>query len=180
VPLIRAASAAALHRYREVIAAGAAAAGGLWLAAQGGFLPVAFGLALSGLGAFWAVTALRRLRFQQGIGAPGVVDVDEGQIGYLGPGIGGQAGGYVALDDLVELRLIRVHGARLWRLKQGDGQALLIPVAAAGSERLFEAFAVLPGFRTQALVEALDAGPGEDRVVWRRDGARGSPRLVRG
>ena len=59
---------------------------------------------------------------------PGVVEVDEGQVGYLGPTFGG----YVALPDLVELRLIAIRGQRLWRLKQADGQALLIPVAAAG------------------------------------------------
>jgi hypothetical protein len=180
MPLIRAGAGAALHRHREVIAAGAAGAGGLWLAAQGGYFLVPLGLALSGLAAFWAVTALRRQRFRQGIGAPGMVEVDESQIGYLGPGTGSYAGGYVALGDLVELRLIRVHGARLWRLKQDDGQALLIPVAAAGSDRLFDAFAALPGIRMQALVEALQSATGEDQVVWRRDGVRGRLRLVRG
>lgn len=176
MPLIRDEAAAALHRYREVIAAGAAGAAGLWLAAQGGYVLIPVGLALTGLAVVWAVTALRRLRFRQDIDAPGVVEVDEGQIGYLGPG----SGGYVALGDLVELRLIRIRGTRVWRLKQGDGQALLIPVAAAGADRLFDAFAALPGMQTQALVDALESPVTEDRVIWRRDGGAGGSRLIRG
>ena len=57
------------------------------------------GAALVALAAGLALTAWRRLRFAQGGEAPGVVEVDEGQIGYLGPGIGG----FVALLDLVEI-----------------------------------------------------------------------------
>jgi hypothetical protein len=105
-----------------------------------------------------------------------VVEVDEGQVGYFGPGIGG----FVGLPDLVELRLVSVQGGRFWRLKQADGQALLIPVDAAGAERLFDAFASLPGMDTQALVTALVPVPGERSsrgavvaisdsvVIWRR------------
>ena len=75
--------------------------------------------------------------------------------------------------------MIRLRGNRLWRLKQADGQALLIPVAAAGADRLFDAFATLPGMDTQALVAALE-GTGEDRVVWRRGKGPAQLRLVKG
>ena len=129
-----------------------------------------------GLAVAWAISALRRLRFAQGVAAPGVVEIDEGQVGYLGPGLGG----YVALPDLVEVRLIRLHGKRVWRLKQEDGQALLIPVEAAGAERLFDAFSVLPGLDSQALLAALDNAVTEDRVVWRRDRGPAGLRLVKG
>jgi hypothetical protein len=176
MPMMRGAALDTLRRYREVLAAATALAAGLWLAAQGGYLLVPIGLALAAVAGLWAVTALRRLRFRRDIDAPGVVEVDEGQIGYLGPSFGG----YVALADLVELRLIRVHRTRVWRLKQGDGQALLIPVAAAGSDRLFDAFAALPGLRTQVLVDALEAPEGDDRVVWRRAGGSGRLRLLKG
>jgi hypothetical protein len=110
------------------------------------------------------------------VDAPGMVEVDEGQVGYFGPG----DGGFVGLPELVELRLITVRGGRFWRLKQADGQALLIPVDAAGAERLFDAFASLPGMDTQALVTALAPLPvnGPSRgsvvaisdsvVIWRR------------
>ena len=114
------------------------------------------------------------LRFAQRVDAPGVVEVDEGQVGYFGPG----DGGFVGLPDLVELRLISLKGRRMWRLKQADGQALLVPVDAAGAERLFDAFASLPGMDTQALVAALDpvhasggaamVNVSDSLVIWRR------------
>lgn len=164
--LIRAEAQEALRRWREVIAAGALGLFGLWLVALGGYLLVPLGAVVLALALGWGVQAHRRMRFVQRVEAPGVVEVDEGQVGYLGPSFGG----FVALPDLVELRVIRVHGRRLWRLKQADGQALLIPVTATGAERLFEAFSALPGMDTQALVAAAAEG-GAERVVWRRNAA---------
>ncbi len=161
--MIRADVRAALWRAREAIAAGGLGLFGLWLMALGGYVLLPLGGMLAVLAVLWAVQALRRMRFVQDVDAPGVVEVDEGQVGYLGPSFGG----YVALPDLVELRLIVIHGKRLWRLRQEDGQALLIPVSATGAERLFDAFATLPGLDSQALVAALAEGAGA-RVVWRR------------
>ena len=168
---------AALSRGREVIFGGALAAAGGWLVWLGGYFLAPLGLALLALGVGWAVLASRRLRFGQAGDAPGVVEVDEGQIAYFGP----QVGGAVGLPDLVEIRLITMRGRRLWRLKQSDGQAMLIPVEAAGADRLFDAFAALPGMDTAALVAALNptgqshtralAVDAEMRLVWQRSGA---------
>ena len=164
------------ERGREVIAALGVVAGGLWLAWLGGYVLVPLGLGVAAIGAAWGLQALRRLRFAQGVDAPGVVEVDEGQVGYFGPGIGG----FVGLPDLVELRLVAIGGRRMWRLKQADGQALLVPVDAAGAERLFDAFASLPGMDARALVAALEprheSKPGngglatvsDSFVIWRR------------
>jgi len=163
---------AALHKGQEVIAAGAVVLVGVWLVWLGGYLLVPVGLLVMGLGTILAHMAWRRMRFVQAISAPGLVELDEGQVGYLGPG----DGGFLSLEELVELRLMRLHGKRMWRLKQADGQALLIPVEAQGAERLFDAFASLPGMDTRALVAALDPAPGvpgiaETRVIWRRASA---------
>ncbi len=174
--LIRPEVVAGLRRGREVIAAGVVIFIGLWLAWLGGLVLVPLGLGVAVIGVGWAVQSLRRLRFTQGHDAPGVVEVDEGQVGYFGPGVGG----FVGLPDLVELRLVSIRGQRMWRLKQADGQALLIPVDAAGAERLFDAFASLPGMDSGALVTALQPkdvsganGRGlsmvsESSVIWRR------------
>lgn len=174
--LIRPELAARLVRWREPIYAGALTLFGLWVATRGGWLLGPLGAGLVLLGAAWAAMALRRLRFAPGVAAPGMVEVDEGQVGYLGPAFGG----YVALPDLVELRLLTMRGRRLWRLKQADGQALLIPVDAAGAERLYDAFASLPGMDTAALVTALTPAEGTPgtalsadavtTVIWRRPG----------
>lgn len=166
----------ALWRWREVLFGLAMAAAGLWLMRLGGYLLVPVGLALGLGGLSLAVLAWRRMRFVTPGEAPGVVQVDEGQVSYMGP----QVGGFVSLRDLVELRLISIRGRRLWRLKQTDGQALLIPVEAMGTDALFDAFSTLPGMSSADLVAALaptaasssravQAG-GENRLVWRRQG----------
>lgn len=173
---IRPEAQATLWRWREVFAATALAVGGLWLGALGGYLLVPLGAALTVLALGFGLLAWRRLRFAQAGEAPGVVELDEGQISYFGPSFGGA----VALREMVELRLITMAGRRLWRLKQKDGQTLLIPVEATGAERLFDAFSALPGMDTGALVAAVDpqakasqakgrsvVSTSDSRVIWR-------------
>lgn len=178
--LIRPELAAALTRGREVLAAAALALFGLWLLWLGGWLLQAVGGAALLVAAGWGFQAWRRMHFAQDGEAPGIVEVVEGQIGYFGP----VTGGAVGLPDLVEIRLLTIRGRRVWRLKQADGQALLIPVEARGAEALFDAFAALPGMDTGELVAALGAGggpaargegralalAGESRLVWARAG----------
>ena len=174
--MIRDGARAALWRWREVLAAVAVAGAGLWMAWQGGYLLVPFGGLVAAMGAGLAVQGWRRMRFAQGADAPGIVEVDEGQISYLGPAVGG----FVNVPDLVELRLVALRGRRLWRLKQADGQALLVPVDAAGAEALFDVFAGLPGIDMSAVLAALTPeGRGDGRsivageaaqVLWRRAG----------
>lgn len=174
--MIRPELQAALWHWREVGVGLVVVAVGLWLMALGGYLLVPLGGVVAAGGAALAVLAWRRRRFVSAGDAPGVVRVDEGQISYLGP----QVGGFVSVRDLLEVRLIAMRGRRLWRLKQTDGQALLIPVEAAGAEALFDAFSALPGLSSGDLLAAL-APPsgadsravmagGENRLVWRRSG----------
>ena len=175
---IRPELAAAAWRGRELLAALSLALFGLWTATRGGYLLTPFGLALLALGAGWALTALRRLRFQQAGEAPGIVRVTEAQIAYFGP----RVGGFVGLPELTEIRLLTLRGRRIWKLKQADGQLLHIPVESDGAEALFDAFATLPGIDMAALVAALggDAAPSDsrvialaevDRLIWARKGA---------
>jgi hypothetical protein len=183
MPLIRPEISASVLRAREVIASAALGLFALWLVWLGGYILFPLGLMVLALAAIWALNALRRLRFAQGVHAPGVVEVDEGQIGYLGPSFGG----YVAIPDLTELRLVTMYGRRMWRLKQADGQAVLVPVDAAGAERLFDTFASLPGMDMSALMAAVDApavtgkaglpaisdapATADMRLIWRRQAA---------
>jgi len=101
------------------------------------------------------------LRFRRAEAGPGVVQVVEGQISYFGP----EEGGFIALNDLVELHLI--DAAQTWLMVAQDDTRLEIPVAAAGSEALFDAFATLPELRMQALLDALNAPePPLARAIW--------------
>ncbi len=166
----------AAHRWREVIAAGATLAAGLWCLSRPGFALPAIGLVLIIVGLGWAALALRRLRFRQDGEAPGIVRVTEAQIAYLGP----RVGGFIGLPDLSELRLLSYRGRRVWKLRSASGEALHIPVEAQGAEALFDAFAALPGMDTAALVAALGTdAPTDtkvvaldraDRVIWTRKG----------
>ncbi|OHC52100.1 MAG: hypothetical protein A3D16_08360 [Rhodobacterales bacterium RIFCSPHIGHO2_02_FULL_62_130] len=177
--LIRPEVTALITRASEVIWATVMTGFGLWLIWLGGYLLMPLGAGVAALGLGWGIMALRRMRFAQTIAAPGMVEVDEGQVGYMGP----TAGGFVSLPELTELRLITLRGRRVWRLKQADGQALLVPVDAEGAEGLFDAFTSLPGMDTAALVAALGGatGSGETlptshdtpdmQVIWRRQGA---------
>ena len=178
---IRPELSAALVRYREALGAGLVVLAGLWLMALGGYVLVPLGLIVAAIGAVLTLTALRRARFAQKVTAPGIVEVDERQISYLAP----ELGGFVSLDELVEIRLLAIKGRRMWRLKQVDGQALLIPVDAQGAETLFDVFASLPGMDSAALVVALQPAPAqsanlalaaETRVIWRK---HSGPRLAR-
>ena len=164
---------ALLFRFREALAGGVVVAGGVWLILLGGFILIPLGLVVAAIGAALTVTALRRARFAQTVNAPGIVELDEAQVAYLAPDLGG----FLSLDELIEIRLLILRGKRVWRLKQADGQALLIPVDAAGAERLFDAFANLPGMDSAVLVAALqpstlDQGnvslAAETRVIWRK------------
>jgi hypothetical protein len=175
--LIRPEVTETIWRAREVIWAGLVVALGGWMIALGGYVLIPLGLVVGGVGLVLAVTAFRRMRFEQGVLAPGVVELDEAQVGYMGP----ELGGFLSLPELVELRILSMRGRRVWRLKQADGQALLIPVDAKGAERLFDAFANLPGMDTADLLAALEPPTmpaqgaitlaAQTRVVWRRKGA---------
>ncbi|GHE03567.1 hypothetical protein U879_01020 [Defluviimonas sp. 20V17] len=153
-----------LYRWREAIAAATIVCLGLWVVSWGGPFFAVLGGAIGLIGAGLGLLAVRRVRFFRGAGAPGVVEVIEGQIGYFGP----LHGGYVALAELSELSLVAHLGQRAWRLSQPDGTILFIPIAAEGAEALFDAFAGLPGLDTHTLIAALDGPEVAARIVWRR------------
>ena len=152
--LIRPEVAASFLRWREICAAGGLGLAGLWLVVLGGWILVPIGVAAVATALGWGTIAYRRMRFFRAISAPGVVEIDEGQLGYFGPTFGG----FIALNDVVELRLAQWHETRKWRLKTIRGEVLLIPTTASGAEKLFDAFAALPGIDMALVAEALDRG----------------------
>ena len=143
-----------IWRLREVIVTAVIAVVGLWMIWLGGWILVPVGLIVLGLGGSLVRHALARLRFEQAVGAPGIVELDEAQLGYLGP----EVGGFISLNEAIELRMVTMRGRRLWRIKQADGQAMLVPIDAAGAGQLFDAFASLPGMDVSALAAAAGGG----------------------
>lgn len=156
-----------LSRWSEPLIAGVISLGGIWLALLGGwfFAVVGGGVILVGSALF--IGGWRRMPFRRAVSAFGVVEIVEGAIRYYGATA---LGGEIALHDLVEIRLLRLRGQGHWRLRS-NGEALLIPVDAAGAEALADAFNTLPGLDmgmvSAALAKVADQ-PDAMRVLWRR------------
>ncbi|MFW5641652.1 MAG: hypothetical protein ACOCY0_02695 [Roseicyclus sp.] len=161
---LRPGAVAALRKWREVLAALGLVALGLWIAAFPGPVVQGFGWVLVAVGTAVLIPASRRARFAASGEAPGVVNVVERRILYMGP----THGGAVALDDIDHLSIRRMEDGRAaWILVENDS-VLAIPVEAAGAEALFDAFTALPGLSAKALLAARDASrPGTTRL-WSR------------
>lgn len=165
---------ALLWRWREVLVAGAVSLLGLWWIVGPGRLLAVPGWGLLLAGAALGFIGFQRARFRSNGDGPGAVQVDEGQIAYFGP----LTGGVVALQSLERLSLdARTHPAH-WRLDAPGQDALLIPVNAAGSEGLFDAFATLPGLRTERMLAELRSGQNHVVVIWERKPLRPAHALL--
>jgi hypothetical protein len=162
---------AAVARWREVLVAAAIVALGVWIAVKpAGMIVTGFGYVLIGLGAVAMVPAVRRARFVTGGDGPGVVQVDEGRILFMGP----ETGGTMALDDLNVLSVRRSRdGATAWVLADAT-QLLVIPVDAAGADALFDAFAALPGLNLDKVIASVQSRTGGSQRLWVRPGASAS------
>jgi len=166
--LIRADARTTLWRLREVLIGGAILILGLYwgLATFGilqlvGFALAAIGLGLIGLG-------VQRARFRVGSGGPGIVQVDEGQITYFGP----LSGGAVAIVDLERLSLDHTARPAHWVLEQRGQSPLYVPLNAEGSDVLFDAFATLPGLRTERMLAEMRRQHPHAVVIWERNPSR--------
>lgn len=170
--LFRPEARATLWRWREVIAGAAVMAFGLWWA-WATYSPVrwlAVVIVLAGAALTW--TAVQRLRFRQGGGGAGVVQIVERRLAYWGP----LTGGMIDMDDLARLTLDPTGRPVHWVLTPHRGDTLHIPVDAEGADALFDLFAALPGIQTQQMLDTL-AHPGDGPVVlWRA----GRMRIVQG
>jgi hypothetical protein len=155
---------AAVWRWREVLFGVLVIVLGVWFVTGPGFLLAVPGYALVAAGGALMWIGVQRGRFRgKGDGA-GAVQVDEGQVSYFGP----LTGGSVALRELQSLTLDGTLFPPHWRLNQEGSPALLIPVNAAGSEALFDAFATLPGLKTERMLSTLKANPHQAVVIWQR------------
>ncbi|SMC51952.1 hypothetical protein [Primorskyibacter flagellatus] len=172
--LLRAEAKAALWRWRETITGVAVAALGLhWVVNLWGILNW-MGYPVLLIGIALTVMGVQRARFRTEDTAPGVVQIDEGRISYFGPLSGGIA-------DLADLRSLAIDpGSKPphWVLSRRGEPDLHIPLGAAGADALFDAFAALPGIRTEHMLRQMQAGGTERIMIWHRaDMPRPSARL---
>lgn len=155
---------ATLWRWREVLAGIALAVLGLWLLAQArGVLVYLAPVMLVGAGAF-IVIGLQRGRFRGASGGLGTVQVDEGEVTYFGP----LSGGSVSMREVQRVTLDGEQSPAHWRLEQPHQPPLMIPVDADGAEALFDAFAALPGLKTERMLATLRAESETAVLIWER------------
>jgi hypothetical protein len=155
----------ALRRWREVLVGVIAIVIGLWWVFGPGRLLTMPGAALIAAGVALLWVGVQRGRFRSSGGGAGAVQVDEGQVTYFGP----LTGGAIALRELQTLILRKSLRPDHWQLDQPGHPPLLIPVNAAGADTLFDAFATLPGLRTERMLEAMRTQSAADIVIWEKD-----------
>lgn len=123
------------------------------------------GLVVSLVGIILLRTAIQRIRFRRSEKAPGMVDVTEREISYFGP----MHGKTISLESLnkIELRESEAYAA-IWVLHHTEGDPMIVPTTAKGSDRLFDAFTSLSGVQMSALVAAINQVPVHSQVIWER------------
>lgn len=162
------------HRFktwREAIVWAVVLIVGLWLVWQGyrwlAPLYLLLGLILAVFGFGLLRAAVRRQRLARGVG-PGEVLIDEGRIGFFGPG----GGGFLDRDALARVDLVidpdATWGDASWRFTAEDGQRLTVPLGAHGAPAIYDMLASLPGLTDGAAMASLAQGRAGTFLVWRR------------
>ena len=125
----------------------------------------AIGSAIALLGLVLLRGAVHLIRFRRSQKAPGMVDVTEREISYFGP----MHGKTVSLESLfkIELRESEAY-ASVWVLHNSEGDPMIVPTSAKGSDRLFDAFTSLSDVKMDALVRAVNKVPVRNHVIWER------------
>lgn len=158
---------AALARWREVLIALPVFALGLWWGLTAFGILKWLGWALAAFSGSLLLAGIQRGRFWRGGGGAGVVQFDEAKVTYLGP----FGGGSVDLGDMVQLDIDRGARPAHWWLIPEEGMNVAVPVNAEGADKLFDAFAALPGLSPSALVAAQTGAPAGRETIWVRPGA---------
>ncbi len=161
---IRPEAGAAVMRWRDALIGVAVVLLGLWWASGFGVLKW-LGIAVVIVGAVLVYSGVQRARFRGDSGGQGVVQVDEGEVMYFGP----LSGGTVAMADMMRLTLDGGSTPTVWILWQPGASPLHIPVDAEGAEKLFDAFATLPGLRMEHMLQQMQSAPDHPVVIWQKD-----------
>lgn len=147
-----------------------AVGGGSWT----GLIPLVLGL-IAALALFNAVERAI-VSWRTRVRGPGVVQVHEGRIAYFGP----EGGAVTALDGLASVSIVTTAdgplGADLyWHLSDVEGQVMVIPGGAEGTQALLDRLGSLSGFDHMAVIQAMGSTDSAQFPLWHRDGAPRRP-----
>lgn len=166
--ILRPEAMATLTRWRGVLISAAVMALGLFWAIYSYALIRWLGIVMTLAGAASLIAAAQRMRFARASDDPGVVTVDEGAIAYFGP----LTGGVVARSEMTALAIDRTGKPAHWALSQPDQPDLMIPLGAKGADALFDAFAALPGMRTERMLSEIHRSEPGRVLLWHKHGTK--------
>ncbi|MGR3435434.1 MAG: hypothetical protein ACU0CO_11195 [Shimia sp.] len=162
---VRPEAAAVLARWRDVlIGFGLMALGTVWVVRGTALLPT-LGVVVGLLGAAFVTIGLRRVVFPPGGDGPGIVEITERRIAYMGP----ETGGVVSIDALARVEIETGRAGLVWHLAGADGTRLAIPGAARGADGLFDALIALPGLNEAEAARAVRARTHDRFLIWQAD-----------
>lgn len=140
----------------------------LWLAyAWSSWTMAVFGIALAGLAGSFLYVALLRMRLRGDADGPGLVEIDERNITYLSPHLGGS----VSIDSIRKIDVSPTRsGGRNWVLYSYESSPVLIPFTAAGADALVEAFSALPGLGVERISRAVYSNSDVIETIWEKGG----------
>jgi hypothetical protein len=144
-----------------------------WILNSYGLLMIV-GYPVTLIGIVLGYSAIQRLRFHHNNEGQGIVHFVEGQITYFGP----KSGGIVAISDITRVVLRKIAGNSLWIIEQPAQPALVIPTNARGSDRLFDAFVLLPNWDVEFTLSRLEDNQSHEDVIWQSDQYLDQPRYI--
>lgn len=154
-----------LKRWQEALLGFGFVLFGLWLVLTSYGIGLWAGFGFLILGFILVLTGLRRGRLYQTELGPGVVEIVEGRMTYLGP----FSGGTIDLDDLCGIAFTPSQtGPGMWVLHSHAGKDLSIPENAYHVELLLDAWAALPGFDMGAMLRVQGNKKNQSHQVWTR------------
>ncbi|MGI9391614.1 MAG: hypothetical protein ACR2O1_16275 [Boseongicola sp.] len=166
---IRPEAAAALSRWREVLAGLVVALIGVWLITNkfGALYLIGWGLTVGGIS--MVIAGIRQARFPAGSGGPGIIELDERKLTYFSP----DTGGSISLDDLMRIAIRTTDAGpfasdMFWEWTDITGQTLAVPSDAEGSEQIFDALSSLDSVDYDAIMKASGEVTQNYFVVWQR------------
>lgn len=156
---------ATLWRWREALAGLALTLLGLWWTLGSFGVLRGIGIVLTIGAVILVIAGIQRARFRIGGQGPGVVQVAERRLAYMGPLNGGQ----MDIANLIRLELDpTAYPSATWVLTENGGDSLSIPVNAENAEALFDLFGSLRNIQTTALLDALSQTPDVRVTVWEK------------